>query len=56
MRCACLACGYVYAPEKGDPERGVAPGTDSCDLPKDWTCPKCKSEQDCFAMMEDDDE
>lgn len=56
MRCACLKCGYIYRPENGDPERGVAPGTESCDLPADWTCPKCKSEQDAFAMMEDDDE
>lgn len=55
MRCTCLKCGYVYLPETGDPERGVAPGTEACDLPKDWTCPKCKADQDCFAMMEDDE-
>lgn len=23
----CTPCGYVYDPEKGDPEHGIAPGT-----------------------------
>ncbi len=23
----CTACDYVYDPEKGDPETGIAPGT-----------------------------
>ena len=22
----CIACGYVYDPEKGDPDSGIAPG------------------------------
>jgi len=56
MRCACLLCGYIYYPEKGDPERDIAPGTEACDLPPEWTCPKCKADQDAFAMMEDDRE
>lgn len=54
MRCVCLLCGYVYHPEKGDPERAVLPGTAACDLPADWACPKCKADQDSFAMLEDD--
>lgn len=24
----CEACGYIYDPEQGDPDNGVAPGTD----------------------------
>jgi len=56
MRCACLMCGYIYHPEKGDPERGIAPGTESRDLPPEWTCPKCEAEQDAFAMMEDEED
>jgi rubredoxin len=56
MRCACLLCGYIYHPEKGDPERGIAPGTEARDLPPEWTCPKCKADQDAFAMMEDEEE
>lgn len=55
MRCACLNCGYIYQPEKGDPENGVAPGTQGEDLPEEWLCPKCKGGQDDFAMMDDDD-
>jgi len=23
----CTACGYIYDPEKGDPDGGIAPGT-----------------------------
>jgi rubredoxin len=56
MRCACLMCGYIYYPEKGDPEHGVEPGTEASELPAEWTCPKCKSGQDAFAMMEDEEE
>lgn len=55
MRCACLNCGYVYQPEKGDPENGVLPGTRSDELLPEWVCPRCKSGQDYFAMMEEDE-
>jgi len=37
----CSVCGYVYDPEQGDPENGIAPGTAFEDLPDDWTCPIC---------------
>lgn len=37
----CEACGYVYDPEKGDPDNGVEPGTAFEDLPDDWVCPDC---------------
>ena len=29
----CQVCGYVYDPETGDPDAGVAPGTAFKDLP-----------------------
>ncbi len=29
----CIACGYIYDPELGDPEAGIAPGTPFEDLP-----------------------
>jgi rubredoxin len=32
----CTACGYVYDPEIGDPDSGVAPGTKFEDIPEDW--------------------
>jgi len=37
----CTVCGYVYDPEKGDPDNGIPPGTAIRDLPADWTCPIC---------------
>jgi rubredoxin len=37
----CNACGYVYDPELGDPDNGIAPGTKFEDLPDSWTCPLC---------------
>ena len=37
----CNACGYVYDPELGDPDSGIAPGTKFEDLPDSWTCPLC---------------
>jgi rubredoxin len=44
----CTLCGYVYNPENGDPENGVAPGTKWEDVPDDWECPVCGAEKDDF--------
>ena len=44
----CTACGYVYDPQKGDPEGKIAPGTRFEDLPPDWVCPVCGAEKDKF--------
>lgn len=49
----CMACGYVYDPEIGDPDRGIAPGTAFEDLPEDWTCPLCGVGKDMFEKKED---
>ena len=39
----CEPCGYVYDPEVGDPDSGIAPGTAFEDLPEDWVCPlRCR--------------
>ena len=32
----CDPCGYVYDPEVGDPDGGIAPGTAFEDIPDDW--------------------
>ena len=48
----CELCGYVYDPEIGDPDNGVAPGTSFADLPEDWTCPECGAEKDDFSVDE----
>jgi rubredoxin len=37
----CDVCGYVYDPEVGDPDSGIAPGTAFEDIPEDWVCPIC---------------
>ncbi len=37
----CTVCGYVYDPEKGDPDSGIRPGTPFEKLPDDWVCPVC---------------
>ena len=41
-------CGYIYDPELGDPENGVAPGTAWEDVPEDWVCPTCGLGKDVF--------
>ncbi|HPE64123.1 MAG TPA: rubredoxin [Methanothrix sp.] len=47
----CDVCGYVYDPEKGDPDSGVAPGTAFEALPDDWTCPECGAPKDSFSKV-----
>ena len=37
----CTVCDWVYDPEVGDPDSGIAPGTMFEDIPDDWTCPLC---------------
>jgi rubredoxin/flavin reductase (DIM6/NTAB) family NADH-FMN oxidoreductase RutF len=44
----CGVCGYVYDPEKGDPESNVPPGTAFENLPDDWQCPVCGASKDQF--------
>lgn len=40
-RWICLICGFIYDPEVGDPDSGIAPGTAFEDIPEDWYCPDC---------------
>lgn len=37
----CSICGYIYDPEKGEPRKNTAPGTNFDDLPDLWRCPSC---------------
>ena len=48
----CTPCAYVYDPELGDPDNGIAPGTAFEDLPDDWTCPICGVGKDEFEVEE----
>lgn len=44
----CTVCGYIYDPEKGDPDNGISPGTAFEALPADWVCPVCGVGKDQF--------
>ena len=44
----CTVCGYVYDPEVGDPDSGIAPGTAFEDIPDGWVCPVCGVGKDMF--------
>ena len=44
----CTVCGYLYDPEKGDPDQGIAPGTAFTDLPDNWVCPQCGAVKEEF--------
>ena len=48
----CTVCGYVYDPEKGDPDSGIKPGTLFEELPDDWVCPVCGAGKDKFEKEE----
>ena len=41
----CELCGYIYDPEVGDPDGGIAPGTPFESIPDDWACPLCGAEK-----------
>lgn len=45
----CSVCGYVYDPERGDPEAGINPRTPFTALPPDWACPDCGAGLSDFA-------
>jgi flavin reductase (DIM6/NTAB) family NADH-FMN oxidoreductase RutF/rubredoxin len=45
----CDVCGYIYDPEKGDPDNGVPAGTSFNDLPDDWVCPVCGAGKESFS-------
>jgi flavin reductase (DIM6/NTAB) family NADH-FMN oxidoreductase RutF/rubredoxin len=51
-RYVCTVCGYVYDPEKGDPDSGVKPGTPFEEIPDDWVCPVCGADKSQFEKEE----
>ena len=44
----CTFCGYIYDPEIGDVENGIAAGTAFEDLPANWVCPVCGAPKEAF--------
>jgi len=47
----CTICGFLYDPERGDPDRGFPPGTRFEDLPDDWVCPRCGAKKYDFKYL-----
>ncbi len=47
----CRICGYIYDPEKGDPEAGIPPDTPFEELPEDWVCPLCGAPKSAFEEL-----
>ncbi|HSC06005.1 MAG TPA: rubredoxin [Steroidobacteraceae bacterium] len=48
----CVICGFVFEEEKGDPQRGIPPGTRWDDVPLSWRCPDCGAGKEDFEMIE----
>jgi len=47
----CTVCGYIYDPEKGDPDNGQGPGTSFENLPDGWVCPECGAPKSEFEKV-----
>ncbi len=47
----CKVCGYVYDPEKGDTDGGVAPGTPFEKIPDGWVYPVCGAAKSEFEKI-----
>lgn len=44
----CTLCTWVYDPEVGVPEMGIAPNTPFEKLPEDFVCPACMADKSAF--------
>lgn len=51
MKYVCDVCGWVYDPEKGYPEGGIAPGTPWEAVPEDFLCPLCGVGKEQFSQV-----
>jgi len=47
----CTVCGYIYDPEKGDPDGDIAPGTPFEKIPDNWVCPVCGAAKSEFEKV-----
>ena len=50
----CTVCDYIYDPELGEPDEGIAPGTSFSDIPDDWVCPECGVGKDMFVELDEE--
>ena len=49
MKYVCSVCGYIYDPQEGAADAGVAPGTAWENVPDDFVCPLCGVGKDQFS-------
>lgn len=49
----CTVCHWVYDPQVGDPDNGIAPGTPFEQIPEDWICPLCGVSKEDFEVVEE---
>ena len=47
----CKVCGYIYDPDKGDPEGAIKSGTAFEYLPDEWVCPICGVGKEEFTLV-----
>ena len=52
----CQLCGYEYDPKTGDPDNGIAEGTEFEDLPEDFLCPLCGAGKEDFEKIKGEDD
>ena len=52
-RWMCESCGFIYDPEEGDPDGGIAAGTPFEQIPDDWYCPVCGARKQDFTPFEE---
>ena len=48
----CIVCGWIYDEVTGDPDSGIAPGTQWEDIPEDWLCPDCGVGKEDFELID----
>lgn len=52
MKYICVVCDYIYDPQLGDPDGGIAPGTEFKDIPDSWVCPLCGVGKEDFEPLQ----
>ena len=52
MKYICVVCDYIYDPQLGDPDGGIAPGTEFKDIRDDWVCPLCGVGKEDFEPLQ----
>ena len=48
----CNLCGYIYYPDKGDPNNKIDSGTAFKDIKDSWVCPVCGASKGEFEIVD----